>query len=243
MKFSLRSALVFIACITSLSLSFRDIVVQTILIGLVFVFMIISDSSMKNLRITVKRVSRISRVILSLALVQIIFRRSGSVILQWWILKITEEGIEFAVSSSLRLFLIVFISGLLLNFSIADYFISLKKWKFPDEIIFIIASTIHFVPILNTEIRLEQEALLIRGIDLSKLPLKNRIQAYSKIALPVIGKAVSKAKYQTASMELRAFRLYPNRTYYFDNVLGFNDYLLISVSLLTTSFFLYSHLL
>jgi len=166
----------------------------------------------------------ILRVVITLMIFQILFRHGGETIWQFGIIKITSLGVNYGVSSSLRLILIVLIAGLLLDIPYYDYILAFRSWKIPYEISFLVASVIHFIPIFHKQFIISQEALNLRGIEISKSPLLKRFKIYSALVFPVIARAISEVKYRSISLELRAFRLYPERTYLYRARLKWYDF-------------------
>ena len=70
------------------------------------------------------------------------------------------------------------------------------------------------------------EALKLRGIDLGKMPLRKRPKVFLNIIFPVLAQAIHDIRYRTISLELRGFRLYPERTYLYDDKLKAHDLLI-----------------
>jgi len=170
-------------------------------------------------------------LIFSLMLVQVLFRPSGEVLWQWKFIRITQEGIHYGVAASLRLMIIFLSAGFLLNISYYQYLLAFQAWKIPYELSFLLASVLQFLPILRQEFRNMGEALELRGIYLSKLPLNRRFYAYREMVLPILGRAIASLKYRVISLEMRAFRLYPTRTSLHVDRLRKRDYV-IQVGLL-----------
>ncbi|HNX01611.1 MAG TPA: energy-coupling factor transporter transmembrane component T, partial [Candidatus Cloacimonadota bacterium] len=79
-----------------------------------------------------------------------------------------------------------------------------QAWKIPYELSFLLASVLQFLPILRQEFRNMGEALELRGIYLSKLPLNRRFYAYREMVLPILGRAIASLKYRVISLEMRA---------------------------------------
>ncbi|MHA1717994.1 MAG: CbiQ family ECF transporter T component, partial [Promethearchaeota archaeon] len=70
-----------------------------------------------------------------------------------------------------------------------------------------------------------REALFLRGIELGKLPIIKRFKAYISLLFPVVARAISEVRYRAISLELRAFRLYPTRTYLYLQKLKWYDWI------------------
>ena len=222
-KINLRTLLIIVILISSLSVIFQNITMQTSLIILSILLIILRNPSKKSFLKTMHRLKRIGKVIVTLMLFQILFRHNGKELFSFWIIKITSGGLEYGITSSLRFFLIILIAGLLFEIPYYDYLLAFKAWKIPYEISFLVATVIYFIPLFANEFKKSVEALHLRGIQLGKIPLKNRLRAYTDLVFPVIAKAISDVQYRTISLELRGFRLNKNRTSIYKNKLSSTD--------------------
>ncbi len=220
---NLRTIIVIVSAITTLSVIHNTILMQvSLLLFSIFLLLIIQPSKHRFNRL-MHRMKLILRVVITLMIFQIIFRHGGETIWQFGLIKITSLGVNYGVSSSLRLMLIVLIAGLLLDIPYYDYILAFRSWKIPYEISFLVASVIHFIPIFHKQFITSKEALNLRGIEISKSPLLKRFKIYSALVFPVIARAISEVKYRSISLELRAFRLYPERTFIYQAKLKWYD--------------------
>lgn len=220
---NLRTIIVIVSAITTLSVVHNTILMQILLLLFsIFLLLIIKPSKHRFNRL-IHRMKMILRIVITLMIFQILFRHGGETIWQFGIIKITSLGLNYGISSSLRLMLIVLIAGLLLDIPYYDYILAFRSWKFPYEISFLVASVIHFIPIFQKQFTISREALNLRGIEISKTPFIKRFKIYSALVFPVIARAISEVKYRSISLELRAFRLYPERTFLYQAKLKWYD--------------------
>ncbi len=220
---NLRTIIIIVSAITSLSVVYNTILMQVaLLIFSIFLLLIIKPSKHRFHRL-LHRMKILLKIIIMLMIFQILFRHGGETIWQFGIIKITSLGLNYGVSSSLRLMLIILIAGLLLDIPYYDYILAFRSWKIPYEISFLVASVIHFIPIFHKQFVTCREALNLRGIEISKSSLFVRFKIFSALLFPVIARAVSEVKYRSISLELRAFRLYPERTYIYNAKLSWFD--------------------
>lgn len=233
-KLNLRSALILVICITALSVIYQKPLVQIALLAITFCLLLVMQPSPKAKKQLIMRLSRIGRIILVIFFFQLLFRRNGNPLFEFSFIKITDTGLNYALASSLRFFIIILIAGLLMDYPFQDFLIALNAWKFPYEIAFIVAATIHFLPVFKATFDTKMEALALRGIALKKLSLKKRLAVFRLLILPVIATAINDVKYRAISLELRAFRLYPNRTFLHSQALKPIDYLIISIAGIAT---------
>jgi energy-coupling factor transport system permease protein len=163
-------------------------------------------------------------LIISLMVIQVLFRPSGTLIWHWWIIKITVEGISFGMAASLRLIIIFLSAGYLISISYYDYLTAFQSWKLPYELSFLMASVLQFLPVLKYEFQMVSEALTLRGIEFKKLTVVNRINAYKSLVFPILGRAISSLKFRVISLEMRGFRLSTQRTSLHEDKLNLIDW-------------------
>ena len=224
MKLNLRTILIIVMAITSLSVIYNSVKVQTVLIGISLLLLFCLQPSQKRFHRLLHRLRMILQVIVVLMIFQVLFRHEGETLWRWHFLSITSGGLAYGAAASLRFMLILVIAGLLFDIPYYDYLLAFRAWKFPYEISFMVATVIHFIPIFGKQFQRSKEALHLRGIELGKLPLIMRCKAFISLIFPVVARAISEVRYRTISLELRAFRLYPNRTYLYQQKLNWWDW-------------------
>ncbi|MDP8267633.1 MAG: energy-coupling factor transporter transmembrane component T [Candidatus Tenebribacter davisii] len=220
---NLRTIIIIVSAITTLSVVHNTILMQFSLLLFSILLLLIIQPSKHRFHRLMHRMKMILKIVVTLMIFQILFRHGGEVIWQYGILKITTIGVSYGVSSSLRLMLIVLIAGLLLDIPYYDYILAFRSWKIPYEISFLIASVIHFIPIFHKQFISSREALNLRGIEISKPSILKRFKIYAALVFPIIARAISDVKYRSISLELRAFRLYPDRTFIYQAKLKWYD--------------------
>jgi energy-coupling factor transport system permease protein len=235
-KINLRTVLILVVCLTGISVIYQQPVVQLILLALTLLLLLISKPSPSARQQLLIRLSHLGKIIFIIFIMQLLFRRSGEALFEFGFIRITDIGLNYALASSLRFFIIILVAGLLMDYPFQDYLIALNAWKFPYEISFIVAATIHFLPVFKETFNQKTEALALRGIALDNLSLKNRFIAYKTLVLPVLASALHNIQFRAISLELRAFRLYPKRTFLHRQKLAATDLLIISFTLAATAF-------
>ncbi|RLC51372.1 MAG: hypothetical protein DRH79_06300, partial [Candidatus Cloacimonadota bacterium] len=140
-----------VIAITSVSVIYNTIAIQAVLILLAVLLNLIINPSKHKIERVYHRVKLLSRIIFTLMIFQILFRTGGEVIWQWKFLQISQVGLQYGVSSSLRLLLIVLVAGMLFDIPYYDYLLAFRAWKFPYEISFLVATVIHFIPIFGRQ--------------------------------------------------------------------------------------------
>jgi energy-coupling factor transport system permease protein len=212
--------------ITSLSVIYNTAAMQSALIILSLLLLLSINPSRKRFLRIWHRLKLILKLVVTIMVFQILFRHEGEILWQWQFIQITSGGLAYGIAASLRFMLIIIIAGLLFEIPYYDYLLAFRAWKFPYEISFLVATVIHFIPIFNQQFLLSKEALQLRGIELSKLSLITRSKAFISLIFPVVARAVSEVRFRAISLELRGFRLYPVRTFLYQQKLKWWDWLL-----------------
>jgi len=224
-KLSLRSILIIVIMITSLSVIYQDLIMQSSLLLGSMILVLWRNPSRESIHRTMHRLQRIGKLIVTLMFFQILFRSEGTVYFSYGIISVTSGGISYGLISSMRFFLIILIASLLFDVPYSHYLLAFKAWKLPYEISFMVASVIHFIPIFSLEFSKCIEALQLRGIDLKTLKWRDRPKAYTSLIFPVIAQAISDVQYRTISLELRGFRLHKTRTSIYVDKLEIRDWI------------------
>jgi len=170
--------------------------------------------------------------ILSIAVIQIIFRREGNILLSFNFLKITDIGLFYGITVSLRLTNLILISGLLFSISSTDYMLAFKAWHFPFEISFLITSVIRFIPDYYKLFLAYRETLYLRNIDLKRLTIRNKLLAIVSLLMPVLTTNLAEVKSRAIALDLKGFRLFKKRTYLYESKLKIQDYIFQVVAIM-----------
>ncbi|MDY6914729.1 MAG: energy-coupling factor transporter transmembrane component T [Candidatus Cloacimonadota bacterium] len=232
MKINLRTLLVIIVLLTTISLTFQVLWIQLYLVLIVLGMLLLHTNRRNNFIRLFHRFKKISKLFLTLMLVQIVFRNQGDIYWQFGILKVTQHGVYYGLISSLRICLIILLAALLFERPFNDYLLAFRNWKFPYEVSFLIASVINFIPTYSQEFKNIKENLYLRGIHFGKLKLTERFKAILSIIFPVLARALLQVKERAIALELRGFRIYKKRTFIHKHKLTTLDWLLQSTAIL-----------
>lgn len=224
---------------STMSIIFQSVKIQLLLlIAAVTIFLLNSPSKHKCRRLY-HRLSRLVSIILTVILFQVVFRSEGEILWSYGIVQITTVGISYGIITALRLLLIVIIAGVLFDVPYYEYLLAFKQWRIPYEISFLVATVIHLLPIFNTHFEQRREALLLRGIELRKLPLAKRPAAYLTLLFPIVANTINEVRSRAISLELRAFRISPHRSSLYSSKLYPKDYITFSFYITILIFMIY----
>ncbi|HZX47212.1 MAG TPA: energy-coupling factor transporter transmembrane component T [Clostridia bacterium] len=237
-----RSKLVLVLCLSTLGVFIQDIWVLTAVIS---ISMVLSAASGSRLFALVKKFRRILWLFVAIAIIQSIFSPSGRVLVNLGGIKlITVGGLYKGVAMVLRMSIVMVSATIMATSNYREIVQGLVQWRIPYEIAFMVSVAIRFLPLLTEEIKNVVTAVQLRGIELDKIPVRQRLKVYSYLIMPVVSGAVIKSRELATTMETRAFRAYPKRTSYMVLTMQRADYAVIiisiAVSILTLMFYFYA---
>lgn len=109
---------------------------------------------------------------------------------------------------------------------------ALRKFKLPYELCFLISMSLRFLPQIMDEIRENFRAQKARGFLLKKFSLRDKIAAAAQICDTLIIRWIQGVRDMALAIDLRGFRLYPNRTFVVEKTLQKRDGLVLGFSLI-----------
>lgn len=235
-----RSKLVMVLCLSTLGVFIQDI---KILAAVLFAVIVLSATAGSKLFMLVKKLRRILWLFVAIAVIQSIFAPSGKILLNLGGIKlITSGGLYKGVAMVLRMSIVMVSATIMATSNSREIVQGLVQWRIPYEIAFMVSVSIRFLPLLVDEIKNVVTAVQLRGIELDKIPARQRLKVYSYLIMPVVSGAVIKSRELATTMETRAFRAYPKRTSYMALTMQRIDYVVIFtsliISILTLTFYL-----
>ncbi|NLE76309.1 MAG: energy-coupling factor transporter transmembrane protein EcfT, partial [Chloroflexi bacterium] len=113
-----------------------------------------------------------------------------------------------------------------------ELIVGLIRVRVPYKVAFVFASTLRFVPLILGEIQAIIEAQQLRGLDVEKMGLPQRLRIYARIAVPLILGALVRSQQVEVVLASRAFSGSPDRTYLHESHLHRADYLALALAAL-----------
>ena len=147
---------------------------------------------------------------------------NGKILAEFWIFKITEEGIKFGVLISLRLILLIVLSSLLtfttspikLTDAMEKLLSPLSKFGVPaHELAMMMTIAIRFIPTLIEETDKIIKAQKSRGADFETGNLFRRLKNFVPILVPLFLSSFRRADELAMAMEARCYRGGAGRTH------------------------------
>lgn len=190
--------------------------------------------------------------ILFLLMITVIFNlflTPGEILISFWKLKITKEGLKMAVSMALRLSFLIIGSSVMtltttpnnLTDGMEKMLAPLKIFKVPvHEVAMMMSIALRFIPILMEETDKIMKAQIARGADFESGGLLKRAKALVPLLVPLFISAFRRANDLAMAMEARCYRGGEGRTKMKPLIYTKRDYLayLVLVAYLTVKIIL-----
>ena len=222
-----RTKLIIVLFFSTISLIYEEIWILV----LIFVLSAIIALAMKSSLVAILvRLRKLLGVMAAIAIVQSLFTKTGSPIAKIGdITLLTDYGAAKALEFILRLGIIIVSAAIITTSSSREIVQGLVQWHCPYEIAFMTSVAIRFLPLFKEEMTDMVTAIQLRGIDLKRVKLKEKIKVYKYILFPIVINSILKAKELSSAMVVRGFRAYPKRTSYMVLKMNYIDYLVVAV--------------
>jgi len=237
-----RVMLLLAACVSTMGV----LIETTWLLASVFAFTVLLVSAMgAKLTMLVKRLKGFLWIVLFIALMESVFRPEGAALINIGTVNlVTAGGLLRGANTMLRIATVVASAAVFTLTTSRGMIQGLIQLKIPYEFAFMSSVALRFLPVFSEEFRDTVTAVQLRGVDIKRIPLREKLKIYTSILSPVVYGAVDKAQKLSCAMELRAFRAYPKRTSRFTLKLGAADYVYMAVMpVLTAAVLCYYYIL
>ena len=205
----------------------------------VFLIMLITKIPLK---LYFKNMKAILPVLIFTALLNLFYGESGKVLLSFWKLQITTDGVSRAIFMASRIILLIFISSALTYTTTPNdltdaierllsplRFIGLKNAVHTLAMMMTIA--LRFIPTLIEEAEKIMTAQKARGADLENGKLTERVKALIPIIIPLLISSVRRAYELAEAMECRCYNGGEGRTRMKQMHMAGRDLAVLSVAL------------
>lgn len=210
------------------------------LIATVFLVFVITISKVPFSYI-VRGLKPVIMLLMITLLFNLFLTKTGTIIFEFWILKVTDEGLRIALLMAVRLVYLILGSSLMtftttpnaLTDGIERLLWPLRAIKVPaHEIAMMMSIALRFIPILLEETDKIMKAQLARGADLESGNLLQRAKAMIPILVPLFISAWKRAFDLAMAMEARCYRGGEGRTKMKPLVYGKKDYVAYFIMIL-----------
>ncbi len=171
--------------------------------------------------------ARLAKILAPLALIAVLFllmyplavRQSlvdhTPLLWQWGPLRVYQGGINYAVSTALRILALLTLS---LPFSLttdsADFIRALvQQWRLPYRVGYSVLAAFGFIPLLQSEVSVISAAHRVRGVH-TAAGWRGAYERLRRYAVPLLTGAIRQAERTALTMDGRAFGALPARSYF-----------------------------
>lgn len=188
-----RTKMVIIACISTAALITNRMVFLTGLLAATIIIMLMMGISFARQK---KQLIAVIGMVVFLFALQTIFGR--------W---------ELGITLSIRMFVLLMSALILLTGEPRDYLLAMVQCHMPYELAHMVILAFHFFPLLREEALDIYYSIQLRGTELVKTSLRNKLSAFRHMCIPILAGALKRAEDTAIAMEVRGFRSKPRRTY------------------------------
>ncbi|MBC7223293.1 MAG: energy-coupling factor transporter transmembrane protein EcfT [Anaerolineae bacterium] len=147
-------------------------------------------------------------------------------------LRLTTEGLLYGLMVIFRTVTLVLVIPLVVfTTELDELVVGLVRLRVPYKVAFVLASTLRFVPLLLEEVQGIVEAQRLRGLEMERMGVVQRVRVYSRIAVPLILGALVRSQQIEVVLASRAFSGSPRRTYLHTTKLRAADYAVLAATL------------
>lgn len=189
-------------------------------VTLVFLLTVIAIAKIP-LGAMLKSVKGILFLMIFMAILNVLFYKDGEILVNWWIIRITDKGIDFAIKMSLRLIFLVMGASLLtlttspmeLTDGIESLLKPLKYLHIPvHDLALVMSITLRFIPTLMDETDKIIMAQKARGSSFDTGGFIAKIKALIPVLIPLFTSALRKSYELADALDSRCYNATPNRT-------------------------------
>jgi len=145
-------------------------------------------------------------LLLSLAIIQILFRRQGALLWGWKGISIHSIGAQMALLLCLRLIAVIFCAKALAELGFSRFSAAFATLRLPEEFSFMLAYAVQLAPGFIRQLKGFMTSLKLRGISPARLPLGDRLQIYNLLSTATLSGIIRNSEAAAIALEMRGFR-------------------------------------
>ncbi len=184
------------------------------------------------------RFRKFGGILIILIIIQSIFTQGQSIIHVFGLSILTKEGLLLAMNYVFRVLVILLSGGIISTTPMRLVIQGLVQMRLPYEFALMTTVGIRFLPLLMEEMKNTAIAISLRGIDVSSLPLKLRLEMIAKLFVPLVVRSLNRAKHLAESLENRGFVIGGQRSSFYRLTMTKIDYGFICIMTLCSIMFI-----
>ncbi|MBN1786288.1 MAG: energy-coupling factor transporter transmembrane protein EcfT [Candidatus Methanofastidiosa archaeon] len=195
------------------------------------VFILLRVGAKVPTRSFIKYIKPIIPIVVILLLMWPFFKTSGNVLIEYWKIKITDEGILIGVAMAMRILTMISATFVLLTTTQQKDIISaLTRMGLPYEYGLTLVIALRYIPTLAGMAQTIMDAQRSRGLEMDKGNFFGRIKKYVPILAPLIVGAIRMAQELAIAIDSRAFG-HGKRTYINTISMKGRDWAILTISI------------
>lgn len=144
-------------------------------------------------------------LLISLLVLQLLFRKEGAVMLDFGVFKIYSEGVLISWFSVNRILFCLVSIIILKTVSQESFLYRMRKWHFPKELILVVLLILDYLDEFLQKFQKIKNQLFSRGFVFNKMTLREKIELFENITLPVLAVTLYQVKDKAQSLELMQY--------------------------------------
>ncbi|MDD3502021.1 MAG: energy-coupling factor transporter transmembrane component T, partial [Candidatus Cloacimonetes bacterium] len=205
------------ACIisTSLILINKSLVNQLFVFLILLLFTVVMGFIKKGV---LQVLYKMRHLLISIFVMQLLFRRGGEIYYQLYFVQITEVGVSYALSSFLRYATIILSTIVLANVSLNEFLEVFQYYRLPRNLSLTVTFCIQYLTSFSKQIKHIAQIIKQRNI-IADSKLSRKLHILKEVSLPLVVKSLSEVQYKAIALELKGVSLKPqfktNLKFYF----------------------------
>lgn len=173
---------------------------------LVILFSLVTLNNPREFKYFLKRFAQIGTTLIIISILQIIFRREGTVLFVWRQYPlIYSEGLREAILLWIRFMILFELANVFAHISLFNFLLFLNKLRLPLKLSLLFLNTLKLIPFIFSEAKQALWFLRFRGIQMSKLSIRNKFLALRKLLFPLLMRGIHYTSYSALALELRGY--------------------------------------
>ncbi|HPM01686.1 MAG TPA: energy-coupling factor transporter transmembrane component T [Candidatus Cloacimonadota bacterium] len=174
---------------------------------------------------------KMRHLLITILLIQLLFRQGGQVYWQYSVLQISEAGIRYSLSALMRYSGIISGSLLLSTISLNEFLEVFHYYRLPRDLSLTVTFCIQYLSSFSRQIKHISQIIRQRNLYEGK-NLFGKLFILKEVSLPLLIKSLSEVQYKAIALELKGISLKPR----FKTSLKFktSDYLIIVMTISLT---------
>jgi energy-coupling factor transporter transmembrane protein EcfT len=179
---------------------------QMPLFWLIFLSFWIIISSPAEFKMFFRRLAQIGSLLLIVSLIQIIFRRQGTVLFSIdGFPLVFSEGLQEAILLWIRFMILFMLAFIFSQVSLFEFLLFLNKIGISLQLSLLLLTTLKFIPFMFDEAKRGIWTIRFRGVDFGILGIRGKYIVLKKLLIPILFRGVHYVSFSALALELRGY--------------------------------------